>query len=70
MGPSIASTRIAVVGVCLDSVSYNAISHFIMPVPGAVVVGNVERYVGAEREVARLLDPARTRICRPPHSRT
>lgn len=57
------SARIAVVGVCLDMQSYNALSHSILPVPAAVAVGNIDRYVGAEREVARLLESAYNRIC-------
>jgi pilus assembly protein CpaE len=58
-----ASTGLAVVTVCLDSTSYEAISYFIAGVPGAVVVGNLDQYSGAERNIGRTLDPARTRIC-------
>lgn len=57
------SARIAVVTVCLDPSSYDATSHFMAAVPGAVTVGNLDHYVGAEREIARSLDPAQTRIC-------
>src|SRR4051812_18535334 len=58
-----ASTGIAVITVCLDPTSYEAISYFIAGVPGAVVVGNLDHYSGAERSIGRALDLARTRIC-------
>ena len=57
------STGLAVITVCLDPTSYEAISYFIAGVPGAVVVGNLDHYSGAEREIGRALDLARTRIC-------
>jgi pilus assembly protein CpaE len=57
------ATRIALMTVCLDPVSYKALSHFVMAIPGAVTVGNVDRYVGAEREVGRALEQALSRIC-------
>jgi DNA-binding NarL/FixJ family response regulator len=57
------STGVAVITVCLDPTSYEAISYFIAGVPGAVVVGNLDHYSGAERNIGRALDPARTRIC-------
>jgi pilus assembly protein CpaE len=57
------STGLAVITVCLDPTSYEAISYFIAGVPGAVVVGNLDHYSGAERSIGRALDPARTRIC-------
>ncbi len=63
MSPTGTPARIAIVGVCLEAHAHNALSHFIMPVPGAVAVGNLERYVGAEREVGRLLEGAYSRIC-------
>ena len=58
-----ASTGVAVITVSLDPTSYEAISYFIAGVPGAVVVGNLDHYSGAERSIGRALDPARTRIC-------
>jgi pilus assembly protein CpaE len=58
-----ASTRVAVITVCLDTTSCAALSHFMAGVPGAVVLGNLEHYAGAEREIGRALDLARTRIC-------
>jgi len=58
-----ASTGVAVITVSLDPTSYEAISYFIAGVPGAVVVGNLDHYSGAERNIGRALDPARTRIC-------
>jgi pilus assembly protein CpaE len=63
MGTVEASTGVAVMTVCLDPISYEAISYFIAGVPGAVVVGNLDRYSGAERNIGRALDLARTRIC-------
>lgn len=57
------SIKVLLVGVCLDPVSYNALSHFLLRVPGAIAVGNLDRYVGAEREVARSLEAAQNRIC-------
>ena len=57
------STRVAVITVCLDPSSYQTLSHFMADVSGAVVIGNVDHYGGAEREVGRALDLARTRIC-------
>ena len=38
MGTVEASTGVAVITVCLDPISYEAISYFIAGVPGAVVV--------------------------------
>jgi pilus assembly protein CpaE len=55
--------RVGVVGVCLDTQSYNAISHGILAVPGAVAMGSVDHYVGSEREVAKALQNAVNRIC-------
>ncbi len=49
--------------VCLDSTSYEALSHFMAGVPGAVMVGNLDHYAGVEREIGRALDLAHTRIC-------
>ena len=58
-----ASTSLAVITVCLDPTSREAVSYFIGGVPGAVVVGNLDQYSGAERNIGRALDPARTRVC-------
>ena len=55
--------RIGVMAVCLDSGSHQALSHFMAGVPGAAIVGNLDHYGGAEREIGRALDAARTRIC-------
>jgi len=49
--------------VCLDQVSFEALSHFVAGVPGAVIIGNLDHYAGVEREVGRALDLAHTRIC-------
>jgi pilus assembly protein CpaE len=56
-------TRVAAIGVSLDPTSYQAISHFMEVVPEAVVLGNLNHYAGAEREIGRALDLAHTRIC-------
>jgi pilus assembly protein CpaE len=58
-----ASNRVAVVGVCLDPGTYEAISYFMAGVPGSVVIGNLEHYAGADREIARALENARSCIC-------
>jgi pilus assembly protein CpaE len=57
------SARIGVMAVCLDTASYDALSHFMTGVPGAVIFGNPDHYVGVEREIGRALDLAQTRIC-------
>jgi pilus assembly protein CpaE len=57
------STRVAVVALCLDPASYDAVSYFMTGLPGAVVVGNLDHYVNADREIGRNLDVARNRIC-------
>ncbi len=57
------STRVAVMAVCLDATSYHAVSQFVASVPGAIVIGNLDHYVGVEREVGRALDLAHTRVC-------
>ena len=62
-GSSSTNPRVGVVGVCLDNPSYNAISHFILAVPGAMALGTVDHYIGAEREVAKALQNATNRIC-------
>jgi len=55
--------RVGVVGVCLDLQSINAITHCVTSIAGAAVLGNVERYVGAEREAARSLESSQNKIC-------
>src|SRR5260370_15630824 len=56
-------SRVAAIGVSLDPTSYQALSHFMEVVPEAVVLGNLNPYAGAEREIGRALDLAHTRIC-------
>src|SRR2546430_11465793 len=63
MGTVERSARIGVMGVCLDTMSYEALSHFMAGVPGAVIFGNLDHYVGVEREIGRALDLAQARIC-------
>ncbi len=63
MGTVERSARVGVMAVCLDATSYEALSHFMAGVPGAVIFGNLDHYVGVEREISRALDLAQTRIC-------
>src|SRR6266849_5996838 len=63
MGTVERSARVAAMAVCLDQTSFEALSHFVAGVPGAVIIGNLDHYAGVEREVGRALDLAHTRIC-------
>src|SRR6266404_2661872 len=63
MGSVERSARVAAMAVCLDQSSFEALSHFVAGVPGAVILGNLDHYAGVEREVGRALDLAQTRIC-------
>jgi len=63
MGTVERSPRVAAMAVCLDQTSFEALSHFMAGVPGAVIIGNLDHYAGVEREVGRALDLAHTRIC-------
>ena len=58
-----ANISIAVTTVGLDPMSYRTLTNFMLAVPGAVMVANIEGYSGAEREIARAGEKARTRIC-------
>jgi pilus assembly protein CpaE len=58
-----ASTRVAAIGVCVDPTTYDAVSYFLAGIPGAVVVGNLDHYASAEREIGRELALGRARIC-------
>ncbi|HLB87648.1 MAG TPA: response regulator, partial [Terriglobales bacterium] len=57
------SARVAVMAVCLDPASYQALSHFMAGVPGAVIIGNLDHYAGVEREVGRALHLPHIGIC-------
>jgi pilus assembly protein CpaE len=63
MGTVERSARVGIMGVCLDATSYEALSHFMSGIPGAVIFGNPDHYVGVEREIGRALDLAQTRVC-------
>ena len=63
MTPIEATVRIAVMAVCLDQVSYRALAHYMQGVPDAVMLGNLDHYTGADREIGRALDRAQIRIC-------
>jgi pilus assembly protein CpaE len=56
-------SRVAIMAVCIDATSYEALSHFVAGVPGAAILGNLDHYAGVEREVGRALELAQTRIC-------
>lgn len=63
MGSLNASTKVALVAVCLDPASYNALAHFLMGMPGAVAVANLDHYVGTDREITRALESGHNRVC-------
>src|SRR5437899_10242271 len=63
MGTVERSARVGVMAVCLDATSYEALSHFMAGVPGAVIFGNPDHYVSVEREIGRALDLAQTSVC-------
>ncbi len=63
MGSMDASAKFALVAVCLDDPSYTTLAHFLMGMPAAVLVANLDRYTGAEREVNRAVESGRNRIC-------
>src|SRR5258708_32066858 len=63
MGTTERAARIGVMAVCLDATSYEALSHFMAGIPGGVIFGNLDHYVGGEREISRALDLAQNRIC-------
>ena len=55
--------RITISGICLDSQTYLSLSQFFASYPGGAVAGNLNQYIGSEREVARALEAATSRIC-------
>lgn len=57
--------RIAVIAVCLDSASHRSLSHILAAVPGSSPLGNLDHYVGAEREIGRTMEMANApiRVC-------
>jgi len=57
------SARVAALAVCLDPITYDAVSYFMAGMPGAAMVGNLDHYVNADREIGRGLDQSRARIC-------
>src|SRR6478752_5524651 len=57
------TASLAVTTVGLDAMSYRTLANFMLAVPGAVMAASVEGYSGAEREVGRAGDKARTRVC-------
>jgi pilus assembly protein CpaE len=57
------TASLAVTTVGLDAMSYRTLANFMLAVPGAAMVASVEGYSGAEREVGRAGEKARTRVC-------
>jgi pilus assembly protein CpaE len=54
---------ITVTTVGLDAMSHRTLANFMLAVPGAAMAASVEGYSGAEREVGRAGENARTRVC-------
>jgi pilus assembly protein CpaE len=54
---------LTVTTVGLDAMSYRTLANFMLAVPGAAMAASVEGYSGAEREVGRAGENARTRVC-------
>src|SRR3989442_12336269 len=63
MGTVERSPRVAAMAVCLDQTSFEALSHFVAGVPGTVIIGNLDHYVGVEREIGRALGLAQASVC-------
>ena len=63
MGSAANTASLAVTTVGLDAMSYRTLANFMLAVPGAAMAASVEGYSGAEREVGRAGDKARTRVC-------
>jgi len=57
------SRRIAISGICLDMQTYSSLSQFLGSQPGACATGNLSQYIDSEREVARALEAATSRVC-------
>jgi len=55
--------RLAIIGVCLESQTFETIKQIATTMSGAAVVGNLDRYFAADREAMRALDGAFSRIC-------
>jgi pilus assembly protein CpaE len=60
--PEIAGS-IGVCSVCLDPQTHMAMSQFLSLQPGAFVSGNINRYMGSEREIGLALEEGGTRVC-------
>jgi pilus assembly protein CpaE len=57
------ATKIAITAVGLDATSYRALAHFMLSVPEAIMLGNLDHYGGVDREIGRSLDRAHTSVC-------
>jgi len=56
-------SRIAASTIALDPVTYRALAQLVSEIPGAAVAASIDAYSGAEWEVGRVGDNARTRVC-------
>ena len=54
---------IAISGVCLDLQTNMSLSQFLASQPAGGTAGNVNEYMGAEREIVRALETGATRVC-------
>lgn len=57
------TARVAVTTVALDPISYRALAHFVASLPSAALTASLDSYSGAEWELGRVRDQARTRVC-------
>jgi DNA-binding NarL/FixJ family response regulator len=56
-------TKIAIITVGLDPLTYRTLSHFMSAVPSAGIAASIDTYSGAEWEVGRAGDPSSMRVC-------
>lgn len=57
------TARVSVTTVALDPISYRALAHLVEALPSAALAASIDHYSGAEWELARMRDQARTRVC-------
>ncbi|HYY68712.1 MAG TPA: AAA family ATPase [Terriglobales bacterium] len=57
------TSRLAIVGVCLEKKAYETVQQIATSMSGAAVVGNVDRYFAADRDVMRVLEGASSQVC-------
>jgi pilus assembly protein CpaE len=56
-------TRIAVITVGLDPLTYRTLAHLMSAVPAAAMAASLDAYSGAEWEIGRAGEQASTRVC-------